>query len=162
MGFSHIPGHNPKGNYWQGYEWSPWLPLSKVADSSPEAVSADAQLAGLYRLCLPRSHGLLYIGQSGRSVHRRLRGHYDRALFAAGLKPRASDRPLRPMYNQMGEMILKKWVLMASWTPLPGLPKGDRLGVEAELIAAYRAVMGKNPTFQFLSFDEDDDFESQS
>jgi hypothetical protein len=61
------------------------------------------------------------------------------------------------MYRQLGKMLGDGWSVMASWIPLPGLPKGDRLGVEAELIAAYRAVMGKNPTLQFLSLDEDDD-----
>ena len=46
---------------------------------------------------------------------------------------------------------------MCSWTILDQVRKEDRLGIEVELIAAYRAVMGRNPDLQFLTLGQEDD-----
>lgn len=156
--FAHIPGHDPKGRHWQGYDWSEWYRLRDVAEGMDDFGDdpSPINVAGLYRLSLRGQKGLLYIGQTGRSLRRRLRGHLQSAEFAVGLRHRLSTRQVRPMYRELGKMLLSGRGVLVSWTPLR-ISKGDRLGIEAELIAAYRAIMGKNPQLQFLSISEDED-----
>lgn len=37
-----------------------------------------------------------------------------------------------------------------SWISLDGMDKGDRLGIECDLISAHRTIVGANPAWQFL------------
>lgn len=162
--FDHIPGHDPQGTYWQGYEWSSWYAFSDLVAARvwKQVVSANdlatfLETAGLYRLRIRRSKGrLLYIGQTGRGVHSRLRGHMSAVKRVTGALPK-SRRGNRPFARRLAAALEGGTSVQASWTPLAGLTKPDRLGVEAELIAAYRATVGENPTLQFLTAGDDDD-----
>jgi hypothetical protein len=41
------------------------------------------------------------------------------------------------------------WVIEVSWVATAEVGKRERLGLEVDLIAAYRRVMGESPTCQF-------------
>jgi len=162
--FDRIPGHDPQGPYWQGYEWSLWYPFPDIAQGAGlrcvEEVDSDKGFrtdAALYRFRIKRRVALLYIGQTGKTPAVRSTNHYRGMRIAAHELRYPPGRPLPAFYNRLAEFRDEQLEVEASWTSLAGLDKQDRLGIEAELIAAYRAVMGANPLCQFL--DHEDDYE---
>jgi hypothetical protein len=163
MAYLHIPGHNPQGPYWQGYVWSNWYYFTElVRPYSIRVVAIDdrphfRKVPGIYRIRIQSRRGLLYIGETGRSVHGRLRGHMSAVKRARGQLRVPAQRKVRPFAKRLSSLLQDGRKIQASWTPLPGLRKPDRLGLEAELISAYRATVGKNPDLQFLTFSDEDE-----
>jgi hypothetical protein len=148
--FLHIPGHDAQGAHWQGYDWSPWRDLRDIRVARSAALDHPGlDQPGLYRFRVRRRPGLLYIGETGTQISWRLRQHRGAAKHAAGSEPSDTSLP-----SALGATIAGAWgqerVVEVSWVPLPDLELVDRKGVECELIAAYRAVMGRNPDCQFL------------
>jgi hypothetical protein len=159
--FDRIPGHDPQGPYWQGYRWSQWYLFDDIGRGHSSDVIEEADddkgfttHAALYRFRVWRRMGLLYIGQTGRSAAARLHNHYRGMLIAAGELSANARRILR-FHQELDDYRAGGLDVEASWTSVKGLDKGDRLGIEAELIAAYRAVMGTNPSCQFLDRGEE-------
>jgi hypothetical protein len=165
MPFDNIPGHDPRGPYWQGFAWSHWYrldelcgPLKQVrlrVDPEDKDKGFETDKA-LYRIRLGRRRGLVYIGETSASARTRLRTHYQGIRAARGLNKYPQHGPLG-WYKGLALPRNANLVIWASWTPVPNLGKSDRRGVEAELIAAYRAIMGKNPDYQWPGEDSDDE-----
>jgi hypothetical protein len=164
MRFDKIPGHDPQGEFWQGYRWSHWYPFEDVVrprstprwkdDKDGETFKAARSL---YRIRVRRFNGLLYIGETGRTLKDRLRFHWQHYNFAAkklrlksGTRTLAVHKLMATLKPTIGEHRFE-----VSWTDVAGLPRDDRKGIEAELIAAYRAVMGKNPRGQWGGEEEE-------
>lgn len=129
---------DPRDLDWLGHEWQRWVDL----DAAVAGRGGIPRVQGIYRVRCRGTRGLLYIGISG-SLSARLRrlrrgmsdphgvGHYAGGCVAS----HAAGR-----------------VVEVSWVELP-LPKTDRrelMGIEVDLIAAYRAFTGgKSPPCQF-------------
>jgi hypothetical protein len=60
---------NVEDTEWLGFEWSPWVRLHPESDQLTELSTAP----GLYRVRHEAYDGLIYIGESGRSVRGRVR-----------------------------------------------------------------------------------------
>ena len=126
---------------WENHAWSDWCLLdTAIAGQAPDT-------AGLYRLRCRGQDGLIYIGETGRSLKKRLR-----QLRAAMENVKRGKPPGAP--HVAGGCVLAHeqsgFVIEVSWVENPELDPRNRRGVECELIAAYRKAMGgTNPTCQF-------------
>jgi hypothetical protein len=145
-----MPGSvDPQSRSWFELEWSDWHDLATAVVPLQSPVPTEA---GLSRVRLRDSPGLLYIGQTGRSLRgrfRQLRTSMRRA--AGGLDARAphvAGRCVRE-HERRGGMIEVSWVATAD------LDKRERLGRECDLIAAYRRATGENPPCQFAGMPRD-------
>jgi hypothetical protein len=164
MRLDKIPGHHPQGPFWQGFDWSWWYPLEDlVVPVRQLRLQPDDEEKGftrskaLYRLRVGRRRGLFYIGETSISAQHRLRGHY-RGMNRQ--RSRSTTQPMRRplgLYKGLAQVRRRGLVVYASWTAVPSLSKSDRRGLEAELIAAYRATMGRNPDYQWPGADSDRD-----
>lgn len=150
--FMRIPGHDPQGNYWQGYEWSGWTEFRKfLASKAPRGHKSHS--AGLYRFRVRRHVGLVYVGVTTRSIRGRLAQHM---VYIESVMANADDpAPSLAVSRKLAQYLDSGFQIEVSWVALPKLEKPDLHGVEAELIAAYRATMGSNPECQFLSTTEE-------
>lgn len=135
-------GDDVQGPDWEGHMWSAWLPLDEAISAWRAKAPADQ---GLYRIRAGEV-GLIYIGESGRSILERLRQLRKATEYVvAGKKPGpphvAGGCVLA--HEQRGDLI------EISWVETPDLHGRERKGIECELIGAYRKTMGNNPTCQF-------------
>jgi hypothetical protein len=135
-----IRAHDPQGSYWQGYEWSPWSPLPQVIYA--KASCPAPKEPGLYRLRCARITGLEYLGMSTN-----LRGRlHSLAIGAANIA-----RGTRSVHTASRCVVAHRdhgRVVQVSWTAVD-VDRAELLGIECELIAAYRQTEGRNPTYQF-------------
>lgn len=134
MSFSRVPAHDPRGPYWQGYEWSEWVPLE---DSDLNAPKPPHQ-RGVYRVHC-RQQGLAYIGISD-NVAARI-GTLRRQVYEGVRRGHSAGRCIReapgPAY--------------VSWVELDPerVSRRELYGIEVELIAAYRAATHQSPHCQW-------------
>ncbi|HXA27348.1 MAG TPA: GIY-YIG nuclease family protein [Candidatus Angelobacter sp.] len=152
--YLHRPALDPHGLYWQGYQWSDWydFPDFLVANAYGNDDDGDtAKQAGIYRFAVPRRRGLVYIGQTS-VLRRRLAGHARAAKDA-----RESTKRRLGFHHKLAAHFDQGGRIRVSWTALESLDKADRLGIECDLIAAHRTIVGSNPTWQFLAIGGDDD-----
>lgn len=133
MAWRGVPAHDPQGGHWQGYEWADWLPLPVVSGR----IVPHCQ--GVYRVRALRRPGLLYIGITG-SVANRLNS-LRRAVAAGTGRGHIAGRAI----SAVGRPV------EVSWTELPVsvVERREVFGIEAELIAACRAVMQASPVCQW-------------
>jgi hypothetical protein len=128
---------------WENHVWSEWSPLDVAI--APRAAKAP-DIPGLYRLRCSGQKRLIYIGETGDSLRKRLRQLRKATEYVALGKP-----PGPP--HVAGGCLLKHesagFVVEVSWTERPSLDPRDRMGIECELIASYRKATGRNPTCQF-------------
>jgi hypothetical protein len=139
-----LPARDPQGPHWQGFGWSEWTQFIHDNPLLMSAIGIGEQ--GLYRFRVAGRSGLLYIGETGRTLKERLDGHR-RAARIAGQQPTTQ-------HAAFAAAVRDHWAagrdVEVSWATLPkGFPREERKGVECELIAAYRATVGRNPDFQF-------------
>jgi len=133
---------DPQAARWGGQKWSSWYKL-------PDAVAARAALApaqaGIYRIrCTGRS-GLIYIGQSGRSLRTRLRQLRDGMKDAEAGRPQNAPHFAAPCVYAHAA----RWGVEVSWVALPDIEKRERFGIEVDLIALYRRTEKTSPACQF-------------
>jgi len=62
-------GAGVESSEWMGFEWSPWLSLHPDSEAL-DALSTDP---GLYRVRHEAYEGLVYVGETGRSLRGRVR-----------------------------------------------------------------------------------------
>ena len=131
MPYIKVEAHNPQGPFWQGYEWSAWVDLNAAR---PERAQ------GIYRVRCQRRRGLLYIGISGNLSARS--GKLRRGVI--------EQRPGHPASQCVREQRCHPQI---SWVVLTreavGVGRRELYGIEAELIAAYRAAFHESPDCQW-------------
>jgi hypothetical protein len=128
VSYDRVPAHNPRGPFWQGYRWEPWVRI--------EAAGRE-QERGIYRVH-SRRRGLDYIGISDNLASRI--GTL-RRCFAGG---QGSHPACRCVHEAPG-------VVRISWVELKpdDVSRRELYGIEVELIAAYRAAMHESPHCQW-------------
>lgn len=91
---------------------------------------------------------MIYIGQTGDRLLSRFRQlrkameYVEKGIREPGTPPHVAGGCVLH-HAQAGKTI------EVSWLATQDLDKRERLGLECELICAYRKTMGKNPTCQF-------------
>jgi hypothetical protein len=132
---------------WEGYVWSEWHTLERaIASRMAQAPDID----GLYRLRCANQAGLIYIGETGKSLRGRFRQLYKAMEYAANGK---SGGPPHVAGLCVWKHTLKGHAIEVSWVETHNLDRRNRKGVECELIAAYRKahqnMKNPNPVCQF-------------
>ena len=95
----------------------------------------------------------MYIGEAGSKLARRLEQQRRGGRIAAGLLHRNPDRRLLQIGSAIGALWNAGRMVDFSYVELPSepaLPTSERKGLEVDLIAAYRATMGRSPDSQFM------------
>lgn len=144
-----------QGQSWEGRDWSEWHSLDEA--SIARRAKAPA-LPGLYRIRCHGQRGLIYIGETGRSLLSRFRQLQIAMNYARMAKYARIGRIGGPPHVAGGCVWKHKcagFEIDVSWTTTLLLDARDRKGTECELIAAYRKEMRSNPSCQFSG-----DFES--
>lgn len=116
---------------WLGFEWSPWLSLGQDKDEL-SSLSADS---GVYRVRHPAYEGLIYIGETGRSIRGRL---YALAggIFAEEM-PYSDPHTGSPCLWSIADKHGPGFEASAA-TPPEATEKGQRKAIEDALIAVHR------------------------
>lgn len=141
--------NGPQSSRWGGFVWSEWHELDSAM--TPRSSSVPT-VAGLYRVRTAGSPGLIYIGQTGRSLRGRfgqLRTSMRRA--AEGMDARAPHVAGACVYQHQRRGA----TIEVSWVSAPDIDKRERLGREVDLIAAYRHSEGASPSCQFAGLPEE-------
>ena len=128
------------GSKWGGQHWSGWNSLE--ASIRPRAALAP-QVAGIYRVRCRDERDIIYIGQSGSSLLKRLR------QLARGMTLAAAGRPESTPHfaaNCIFQHSARGSVMEVSWTEMAQVEKRERFGIECDLISLYRRTEGRNPT----------------
>ena len=122
---------------WLGFDWSPWLTLHPDHDEL-EALSTDP---GLYRVRHPEYGGLVYIGETGRSLRGRVlalrRGIYDDEM------PYSDPHPGSPSFWAIIQRHGTGFEVSGA-TPQLATDSQHRKGIEDALIALHRRETGTN------------------
>jgi hypothetical protein len=128
-----------QGARWAGKDWSEWHRIEDVG------IIPAPQEPGIYRLRCASTRGLIYIGESGRTLRKRLR-ELRRGLrnAAAGMQRDTGHWAAPHIFQVVGKAVVE-----VSWIALANVDKRERLGIECDLIATYRRQEGSNPTCQF-------------
>jgi hypothetical protein len=134
---------DPRSGDWEGHHWSEWATLDIA--TAPDAALAPNQ-PGLYRIRCRGEPGLIYIGQTGSSLRGRFRQLRKSMEYSAAGRPAEAPHIAGACVQAHLE---QGRVVAVSWVALPGVGKRARLGLEVDLIAAYRRVMGESPTCEF-------------
>jgi len=135
---------------WAGRTWSNWFDLGSA--TAPRAALAPS-VAGIYRLRCAGRPGLIYIGQSGRSLRTRLRQLRDGMAEAAAGRPHSAPHFAAPCVQAHAA---KGWAVEVSWIELEEVDRRERFGIEVDLIALYRRTVNQSPTCQFAGVLEPD------
>lgn len=90
--------------------------------------------------------GLVYIGQSGRSIRTRLRQLLRGMGEAEAGRPQNAPHFAAPCINSHA---VRGWIAEVSWIAMPTIDRRERFGVEVDLIALYRRTERASPTCQF-------------
>ena len=133
----------PQAALWGGNQWSRWYTLSDAI--APRTAVAPMQ-PGIYRIRCSDRPGLVYIGQSGRSLRTRLRQLRDGMHDAEAGRPQNAPHFAAPcVYSH----VARGWTIEVSWIAMPQVDKRERFGIEVDLIALYRRTEKASPTCQF-------------
>lgn len=125
---------NESGIYdrdWLGFDWSPWLSLHPESDEL-DTLSTDA---GLYRVRHEAYDGLIYIGETGRSLRGRIRalvrGVFDDEMPFSD--PHTASPSLWAIADRHGSGFE-----VSGATPSKAQDKQQRKAIEDSLIALHR------------------------
>src|SRR5258708_3887623 len=143
------PENDAQSPSWEKHTGSEWHRLDTVR---------GADSPGLYRLRCHGQAGLIYIGETGDSIKARF-GQLRKAMeYAAQGRYAAKGKVGGPPHVAGGcvwKHVCVGHVIEVSWTEAPNLDKRERKGVECDLIAACRKIMGVSPACQFAGDLED-------
>lgn len=149
-----------QGIRWEGHLWSQWYTLGD-AIASYAAKAPDSP--GLYRIQCADQTGLIYIGQTGKSLRGRFRQLRKAMEYASQGKYSNQGRVGGPPHVA-GGCVLKHALagspVEISWATCSGLDKREIMGIECELIAAFRKTQKRNPACQFSGDLEDENCEA--
>ncbi|AUG49450.1 hypothetical protein BVU17_17885 (plasmid) [Haloarcula taiwanensis] len=116
---------------WLGFDWSPWLSL----DPDSEELAALSTDAGLYRVRHETYGGLIYIGETGRSLRGRIRslirGVFDDEMPFSD--PHTASPSLWAIADRHGSGFE-----VSGTTPPEAEDKQQRKAIEDALIALHR------------------------
>lgn len=127
---------------WLSLNWTDWGPL-RTGAGHVHTFSTDA---GLYRIRHPEYDGLVYVGETGRSVRGRVRA-LARGTYADEMPyrdPHTAAPTLWAINDQSGPEFE-----VSNATPDRAASKQTRKGIEAALIALHRRELGQSPTANF-------------
>ena len=127
---------------WERYAWSEWQRLDHAR---------GANTPGLYRLRCYQQTGLIYLGETGDSLRGRFRQLRKAMEYAKQGRYAAQGKVGGPPHVAGGcvwKHVCAWRVIEVSWTETANLDKRERMGVECDLIAAYRKAMGASPACQ--------------
>jgi len=162
---------NPVPEYlsevWLDLDWSPWVPFD-----APREFFYIPKEPGVYRIRPAGEDFLMYIGETGQSLHKKL-AEFRQALRRADLMPwsdpheaapclwaywvewaigRSRETPKDPIPGSDGETDDPKPVMFEfSAAPLDASPAG-RKGMAAFLLYRYRQDHGESPVCNFGRF----------
>jgi len=140
-----MSGSDPQSADGEGLEWSDWLQLD-AAIVPHRAIAPN--VSGVYRLRVRDEPGLIYIGETGRSIRERFRHIRKAAQYVAAGIRKPGSAP-----HVAGGCVLvherRGAVVDVSWIEMPEVDKRERRGRECDLISAYRKLTGQSPTCQF-------------
>jgi hypothetical protein len=143
------PENDVQSRLWEKHSWSEWHRLDDFR---------GAASPGLYRIRCHGQAGLIYIGETGDSIRARL-GQLRKAMtYAEQGRYTAQGKVGGPPHVAGGcvwKHVCAGHVIEVSWTEEPEIDKRERRGVECDLIAAYRKIMGASPVCQFAGDLED-------
>ena len=124
---------------WLGRRWSAWIPLRGLTGVRPEP--------GVYRIRVRNSPGLLYIGESSNLVDRFSKLRRGINLARTGETGSHFAGPCVWWHEQCGGLIELSWLVAPESL---GLDEAvERMGLEAEYIAAHRWQLGFSPVGNF-------------
>jgi hypothetical protein len=134
---------DPQGTHWDGRDWSDWYPMEDAL--KPRQAKAP-NVPGVYRLRCAGQPGLIYIGETGRSLRGRLR------QLCIAMKDASLGKPPGPPHVA-GACVFKHttrgFKIQVSWHPMAAEDHCEIKGVECELIGTYRKRMHQSPMCQF-------------
>lgn len=136
---------DPQSRDWEGHAWSEWHQLDEAVLRFRAVAPAEP---GIYRLRAEREPGLIYIGETGKSIRMRFRQIRKASEYVAAGTKKPGSAP-----HVAGGCVLEHerrgGVVEVSWVEMPDVDKRERRGRECDLISAYRRLSGRNPTCQF-------------
>lgn len=122
---------------WLGFEWSPWRRL----DAEEDALAEFSTDPGLYRVQHDAYDGLVYIGETGRSLRGRLRALF-RGIYD-GEMPYSDPHTASPSFWAIVDRHGSGFEV-AGTTPVIAQDYQERKAVEDALIAVHRRETGTN------------------
>lgn len=127
---------------WLDLNWSEWQPL----DPATGALSTLSTDPGLYRVRHPAYDGLVYVGESGRSIRGRVQA-LARGAYATQMPfrdPHTAAPTLWAIHQEHSPALEVSWV-----APPNASDSQIRKSIEAALIATHRRDIGHSPTANF-------------
>lgn len=138
-------GMNISGIYdrdWVDLDWSPWQSLRPTQDSQ----TGLPTVSGLYRVRHAELDGLVYIGETGRSIRGRIgalrNGIYEKEMPYRD--PHTASPCLWAIVDRYGPALQ-----VSVTTPPEASSKQQRKAMEDGLIAIHRRESGESPTANF-------------
>lgn len=149
-----------QGIHWEGHVWSRWHTLND-AIASQSAKAPDSP--GLYRIRCADQATLIYIGETCKSLRGRFR-QLRKAMEYARQGKYSSQGKVGGPPHVAGGCVLRHALAGASieisWVDGSGLDRREIMGIECELIAAYRKTRRQNPVCQFAGDLEDESYDN--
>ena len=130
--------HSFHDRRWGNLEWSEWLPLDASIKEYRQSVTTNQ---GIYRVRSSENQGLIYIGQTGRSLRERTRALSCNVYRAAELPPWNDPHTAAPgLWAWRIESGLHYELSVAQCQ----LEKPERLCKEDELLFLHRVEIGES------------------
>ena len=130
-------GAGIESSEWMGFEWSPWLSLHPDSEAL-DALSTDP---GLYRVRHEAYEGLVYVGETGRSLRGRVRA-LARGVFD-GEMPFSDPHTASPSLWAIADRHGPGFEVSGA-TPPAATEKRQRKAIEDALIALHRRETDTN------------------
>ena len=138
-----------QGIFWEEHEWSQWYGL----DSAIALRDAKApEVPGLYRIRCANQEGLIYIGETGKSIRGRFRQLQKAMEYAEQGKYARLGKIGGPPHVAGGCVWNHKragFDIEVSWLDGSAFDRREIKGIECELIAAHRKSEHRSPACQF-------------
>ncbi|GAA0237009.1 GIY-YIG nuclease family protein [Haladaptatus pallidirubidus] len=128
--------------YWLGLEWSSWHSLNPASGDLASLPTDE----GLYKISNPDHGGLVYIGETGRSLRGRVRA-LARGTFADEMPyrdPHTAAPCLWAIHDRDSSALEVSWTVPSQASDFQA-----RKAIEAALIALHRREHGHSPTANF-------------
>ena len=138
-----------QGIFWEEHEWSQWYGL----DSAIALRDAKApEVPGLYRIRCANQEGLIYIGETGKSIRGRFRQLQKAMEYAEQGKYARLGKIGGPPHVAGGCVWNHRragFDIEVSWFDGSAFERREIKGIECELIAAHRKTEHRSPACQF-------------
>jgi len=129
---------------WENLDWSPWVPFT----ATREEFLCIPKTPGLYRIRPAGRNFLMYIGETGQPLHKRL-AELRQELRRTGLMPWNDPHPEAPALWAWRDA--EQFTYECSAAPLDA-SQFSRRGMESFLLCQYRQESGASPLCAFGRF----------